>query len=174
MSTLFENKELEFGGELTKKEFKQYNLYVTKKERYRLFFTAILIGFVCYQLIVPDIQLITSVMIALALAFLMIPITRMLSNYKAEKEFNSDQLIQNHISYSADHEGIKQRIKKSHSHYEWADILTAFEHSDMFRLQLSERKAIVLPKRYFENEKEVEAFKELVKEQLPSDKIKFM
>ena len=91
---------------------------------------------------------------------------------RIRKEYNSDRMIKSELSYTINKEGIKQKIRRSTTYYEWEDIFKVCEKKDMFLVYVSRNKAILLPKRYFNLDDEIVTFKNLVRDRLTEKKIK--
>lgn len=91
---------------------------------------------------------------------------------RIRKEYNSDRMIKSELSYTINKEGIKQKIRRSTTYYEWEDIFKVCEKRDMFLVYVSRNKAILLPKRYFNLDDEIVTFKNLVRDRLTEKKIK--
>ncbi|WP_416147820.1 YcxB family protein [Salipaludibacillus sp. HK11] len=163
-------------GTLSYKDFKQHNFHHQKN---------ILIGFFLFALLLVFSMLITSVfsgspslvlLISLVIAAIVAGITTLililLITFRIRKEFKSDQMIKNELRYIYSDEGINQQIKKSNVYIEWADILKAYEHKEMFRVYISKNKVLVMPKRFFGSQKDITLFKALVNKHVGEEKMR--
>lgn len=167
-------------GTLTKKEFTKHGDYHFNK----IFYTICLLFFifsclyfliviwnsedlhkVFYYVIFASISLLFSSILLIAL--------KINTKLKAGREFKSDPLIKSEITYIISAQEIHQKIGKSNHYLEWKKIRKAYENNDMFRLYVSRAKAIVLPKRYFASEEDIQQLKMLITENLNKDKVKF-
>ena len=51
---------------------------------------------------------------------------------RIRKGYNSDRMIKSELSYTINKEGIKQKIRRSTTYYEWEDIFKVCEKRDIF------------------------------------------
>ena len=157
--------EIYVHGKLTSKEFIQYNILHTKKFRFRYFWLVYFLLFLLILLDIPfyltDSLLITAV-VALFIALLVIWLVKRLIIRRAAKEYDSDTLIQQEIHITIHQQGITQEIKgRTRSFYEWGNIVKGYESKYLFLLYVSKNKAILLPKRFFRTEADMEQFKRM-------------
>ena len=175
---MLQNQEAEVyaAGTFTYEDYKKHNNYHQKKMVISFAIFAFLIGMIVFPLnmsgswiiIIPIFFVVSLIISAIGTLFL-IGLLRL----RVRREFKSDQLIKNEIRYSITNEGINQQVKRSNSHLEWSDFISAFEHKDMFRLYISKHKAIVLPKRYFASKEDRISFKQIIETNMPSKKVKW-
>ncbi|PFA69794.1 hypothetical protein CN378_03230 [Bacillus sp. AFS015802] len=97
--------------------------------------------------------------------------TKAVIRIKAKREYKSDQLIKQEIIYSISKDGINQNRGRSINYIEWNEIVFVREHSPMFLLYVSKNKSIVLPRRFFESIEEIKLFKQIIRENVSSEKI---
>ncbi|WP_158234693.1 YcxB family protein [Lentibacillus sediminis] len=105
---------------------------------------------------------------ALAIAFIFAgPATLgsiLLRKRRLRREFESDKQAQNEVTFTINEERIHQKTINSTTEINWSDIFSAYEHKKMFRLYVSRNKVIVLPKRYFHSQQEIELFRDIAKQ----------
>ncbi|BCB05222.1 YcxB family protein [Bacillus sp. KH172YL63] len=167
------SKELSVTGTITPKEYKKFHSYHSGKlikwvviGTYILFFS--LLTYLLYQ--PGDIWdyeemaslLLVNSFLSVCLSFLFFLYGKGILFIKASREYKSDQLIKQDISYTFSGDGITQKRGRSVSYIQWKEIVSVREQPSMFLIYLSKSKAIVLPKRFFDSREELEAFKELI------------
>ncbi|WP_423190444.1 YcxB family protein [Alkalibacterium sp. f15] len=103
---------------------------------------------------------------ALLLSGLLYLFSKQLKKRQSIEEYKSDQLIKQMVNYTFDADGMTQLIKSSNNQYEWDDFFKARENKAMFLLYLSKNKALILPKRFFDSQKQIDTFKHLVSENI--------
>ncbi|WP_066190363.1 YcxB family protein [Gracilibacillus timonensis] len=80
-------------------------------------------------------------------------------------------MIHNKINYKINGSGITQIISPyTNTYFDWNNIIKGYENEDMFRLYISNNKAIILPKRFFKSKEDIMAFKQLISAN--TDKVK--
>lgn len=75
------------------------------------------------------------------------------------------------IRYVANKDGLTQTKGVSKVHYEWDDLISAYEYKDLFRVHVSKFLAIVLPKRFFKNDDDISEFRRLIRASMPEKKV---
>ncbi|MBU9722366.1 MULTISPECIES: YcxB family protein [Bacillaceae] len=160
-------KELSIKGTVRLEDFTKYNDYHSKKTTNAYFF----LFFFCYWAILLLLELlmqdnflfyIPKWVLALIMSLITIYSVKKSIKKRAIKEYESDQRIKNEISYTFSNEGINQHAGLSNNFYEWREIYLAKEHEKMFLLYTSKHKAIILPKRFFELNDDMDLFKMIV------------
>lgn len=94
--------------------------------------------------------------------------------YRSTSEYKSDTQIKSEITYIFSGENIYQKKGKSNAHFEWNDIISVYEHQDMYLLYVSKYKAIIVPKRFFVAEGQEELFKQIVSNNITTPKVKWL
>ncbi|MBU9713977.1 YcxB family protein [Evansella tamaricis] len=174
-----QEQELSIKGTVSLEDFSKYNAYHSKKSTYTYFFI-ILIGFwvilFLLELLVPDNLLfyIPKGVLALVISLITIFSVKKSLKQRAMKEYESDKRIKNEISYTFSGEGISQQTGRSNNFFEWSDIHLAREYEEMFLLYISKHKAIILPKRFFQLNDDIDLFKIIVTKHIESSKNKFL
>jgi hypothetical protein len=167
-------------GTLTKKEFTMHGDYHFKKILHTIFLSFMIFSFLTF--VIPtwnaeDLDKVFSYIIfalfSLVLSSILLVGLKIITKLKTAREFKSDPLVKKEITYIISSQEIHQKIGKSNNYLEWGQIRTAYEHTDMFRLYVSRAKAIVLPKRYFASEEEIQLLKRMIITNLSKDKVKF-
>ncbi|EQB36293.1 MULTISPECIES: YcxB family protein [Virgibacillus] len=112
---------------------------------------------------------ITIILSSLTASFITVPlilILKFILRIRVRKEFQSDTQIRHDLSYLISEQRIHQKRGSSNTYFEWGDIFKAYEHKKMFRLYVSRNKAILLPKRFFKTNKDIELLKNMVHKNL--------
>ncbi|MGD6802187.1 YcxB family protein [Rossellomorea vietnamensis] len=168
-------------GSITKKDFINHNRYHIKKFNRRVLLLSFIL-FMAYFVInswnfIEDLLDWTfSIVLGLifALFFSSVLFWQLIIRLRAGKEYKSDQLLQNEITYIFSSEELQQKIRKSSNYFEWHDFLIIYERPDMFQLFISRNKAILLPKNHFRSKAEEEKLKKLISENVRKEKVKFL
>lgn len=179
------NDELSIKGTLSLEDFLMYNKYHSQKfiKIYFIFSFFTLSALLIIQempqllgasLLFSAIVLIPKFILALILSFLVILfVKKIILKRQATKEYESDQLAKTETCYTFSNEGVNQKVRRSNNHYSWSDFQLSIELEEMFLLYVSKRKALVLPKRFFSSNDDIELFKRIVSENMDNSKMKF-
>ncbi|RCW66945.1 YcxB family protein [Saliterribacillus persicus] len=169
------SKEISIAGTLSYADFKKYNSYHRRKIvigyfafAFLAFFYILSNGITSNGVSVYPLAAILSFVASATLTLILI----LLLGIRIRREFKSDQIIKNEISYVINNEGINQKIRRSNLFIDWSDLLVAKEDHDMFRLYISKNKAMILTKRFFNSTEEINTLKTLIKNNLNSKKVK--
>jgi YcxB-like protein len=167
-------------GTLTKKEFTKHGDYHFKKILHTIFLSFMIFSFLTYVIATWNAEDLDDVfsyiffaLFSLILSSVLLIGLKIITKLKAYREYKSDPLVKREITYIISSQEIHQKIGKSNNYLEWEQIRTAYENTEMFRLYVSRAKAIVLPKRYFASEEEIQLLKRLITKNLSKDKVKF-
>ncbi|TYS58523.1 YcxB family protein [Sutcliffiella horikoshii] len=179
--SLPENDTLVLRGTLTEKEFVKYGYYHFKKLHmilfyFLLFFTFLVFAVPTTKAVEADLYIYFYLLYAIISLVVSLPallLGKFAVKVKASSEYKSDQLIKNEMTYTFNANEIQQKFDRSIGYYDWNQIQAAYESKDMFRLYVSRAKAIILPKRFFSSEVEIQLLKSLIKENLSKEKVKF-
>ncbi|MBM7587638.1 hypothetical protein JOC86_004212 [Bacillus pakistanensis] len=171
-----ENKEILISGTLNYKEFKKYFRYHTRKLVWGYFlFVVVLFLFLFRDSMFEDwFSVVFTLVLSFILSGVFTLILMFLMQMRVRKEYKSDQLIKNQITYRISDEGIHQKNGRSNAYFEWGNIISAHEHKELFLLYISKNKAVVLPKRYFNSSEEISSFKKVVGKNVLTKKVKMM
>ncbi|MGD7044819.1 YcxB family protein [Jeotgalibacillus proteolyticus] len=179
---LLDENKLTVSGTVTKEEFNKYGKYHFELA-YRIIFYSLFI-FIFFIFAIPTINMadadfyiflfIPYAIFSLLVSFLVVLIGKFTSKIRTSREYNSDQLIQKEITYTFTPKEIQQKFDRSVGYFEWNQIQNVHENKDMFRLYVSKAKAIILPKRFFNSNAEIELLKKLVRDKLDNNKVKLM
>jgi hypothetical protein len=176
-------RELSVSGTLTSKEYKKFSSFHTGKwiiwfviSTYILFFS--LLSYLLYN--PGDIfnfgemasLLFVSSTLSVLISLLFFLYAKGVIRIKAGREYKSDHLIKNEITYTFSEDGINQKRGRSINYIEWNQIVSIKEYPPMFLIYVSKNKAMVVPKRFFECDEERKLFKKIIKENVTSEKNK--
>lgn len=164
-----ESGGIQFAGTLTKNEYKKYNLYARRKYRVKATVLFFIFSFLLYAILFR--RVIFSLFFAAFFALILWLLLRVVIPFKARNEWASNRLIKQVIQYTATNEGIVQVRDASQILYRWTDFISAYEHKEMFRLHISNNQGILIPKRFFSNEEDRNAFRELLGESMPDKSV---
>lgn len=177
------NRELSVSGTLTFKEYKKFSSFHTRRwikwlvlSTFILFFPLITYilynpGDIFYFEKMAAIFLVSST-VSVSISVIFFLYAKGIIRIKASREYKSDQLIKNEFTYTFNENGINQKRGKSITYIEWNDIVSIQEYPPMFLIYVSKNKAIVLPKRFFKINEEIKLFKEIIIENVASEKNK--
>ncbi|WP_113928334.1 YcxB family protein [Bacillus sp. P14.5] len=118
--------------------------------------------------------IILGLIFATVISSVLLVFAKVFTKFRAAKEYKSDQLLKNEITYIFSSDEIQQKIRKSTNYLEWNDILKVREHPDMFQMYISRNKAILLPNSYFSSKADKEKLKQLISENVSKEKVKFL
>ncbi|MFT8363064.1 MAG: YcxB family protein [Sporolactobacillus sp.] len=164
-----ESEAIQFAGILTKNEYKKYNLYARRKYRFKATVLFFIFSFLIYAMLFR--KIISSLFLAAFLALVLWLLLRVVIPFKARSEWVSNRLIKQAIQYTATKEGIVQVRDASQILYRWTDFISAYEHKEMFRLHISNNQGVLIPKRFFSNEEDRNAFRKLLGESMPDKSV---
>ncbi|GAA0300275.1 hypothetical protein GGQ92_001512 [Gracilibacillus halotolerans] len=159
-------KVLYASGILSKEEFVKLNVF------HRRGFSFIVSIFVpLYFFITNDYNFNLNFILLIPFMFifilLLIIMSKMLFKYSARKQFDSDPLARLERKYTITTTGItEQIIGKSHVDFKWSDVKKSFELDHLFVLYISNRSALLIPKKFFNSAEDISAFKEIANENL--------
>ncbi|NHM30049.1 YcxB family protein [Neobacillus terrae] len=162
---------LELSGTLTFNDFKRYNFHAKKKPETYYFFSVIIVLFFIFKMFNPELGIGYSLFVSIIIGIVVEIIRWFLLYLRVRKEFTSDQVIKNEVKYWINGNGINQERKASNIQIEWNDIISIYEYKDLFRLQISSNKAIVLPKSFFHSKGDINRFKKIIRQNINSKKL---
>lgn len=168
-----DKQSVDFGGALRLEEFIKYNQYHMKNFNNRFMISSFIFCILFFSLM--DLQI--GFLSLLFMSLITVVITRFLiinkiTEIRSKKEYESDKILQNEIRYIADEDGINQKVKRTNFLFEWEDILLIKKYNDLYCLYVSKNKAIVIPIRYFDSEKEIQIFEKIINDNFPAEKVK--
>ncbi|MDG5471448.1 YcxB family protein [Jeotgalibacillus sp. ET6] len=183
---LLDEDKFTVSGTVKKEEFNKYGLYHLKKFHRILFYFLLIFTFLIFA--IPTINTIDADLYIYMYIFLFIPyaiislivslpalfLGKFSSKIKTSREYDSDQLIQKEITYTFSSKEIQQKFDRSVGYFEWNQIQNVYENKDMFRLYVSKAKAIILPKRFFNSDAEIDLLKKLIRDNVDNKKVKLM
>ncbi|WP_173916789.1 YcxB family protein [Halobacillus sp. Marseille-Q1614] len=168
------NQKLEVRGTLTASDYRRHSNYNRKKMKNIYFIASLLMFFfVIFQslegplLFVMGLTMIIALLLAIAMSFFL---SGMIS-IRATRDYKNDPVSQHEIQYTFRAGNIKQKLKNSTNDYQWTDIIAAFEQEELFQLYVARNHAMILPKRFFKSEEEVEQLRELIEKNAKSAKV---
>ncbi|WP_313134368.1 YcxB family protein [Anaerocolumna sp.] len=91
-----------------------------------------------------------------------------------KKQFRTNKLLQQETEYTISENGIHRKSESFDSTYKWYDIYKIIEKENMFIIYESSNSVLILPKRFFNSDKELAKVKELIKEKMDADKYKML
>lgn len=167
-------------GTLSKQEFKKHGDYHFNKIFYTICTLFFIFSYLYFLTVIWNSEDLHKVfyyvifaLISLVFSSILLIAFKINIKLKAGREFKSDPLIKCEITYIISAQEIHQKIGRSNHYLEWKQIRKAYENNDMFRLYVSRAKAIVLPKRFFASEEEIQQLKLFITENLNKDKVNF-
>ena len=94
----------------------------------------------------------------------------MLTKKYLRKQFRTNKLLQLETEYIISENGIQRKSVSFDTTYKWDDIYKIIEKENMLIIYESSNNVSILPKRFFNNDKELVSVKELIKEKMNADK----
>lgn len=166
-----ENREpVTVSGSITVDEFKKYQAYHVRRINLSFFFVVLVVFTLMFVSVIDAIWFISiwfAALFALVPSGLFLLFVKTLNRYRAKKEFESDPIALNEMTYTFSEEGVHQKVRRSDNYYEWSDFSSFQETPELFLLYVSKRKAILLPKRFFRSNEQQERFRSMVGEHRP-------
>lgn len=172
------NQEVTFHGTPTRKDFRQYYRYHTQRTMYYLSLTVFLLVwfilsviFIFYGLGLTYTPLEFFFTYSFALCF---PVIYLLIWYANAwlRSFHDDReskaSIKN-VYYEAGPEEIHIQTSNTQAHYRWEDIVSIYEHRDMFRLYITKRRGFFIPKHYFDSSEQIGHFRHFLEQHAPTN-----
>lgn len=170
------NQEVLAKGAISLKEYKTFTKYHIRKRETILFIFYLALLFIPSYVVLKDYTpsaTIFSILFSVMLLSLLIFAIRLIIMRFAVKEYKSEPNAKGETTYIFSAEGIRLKSERSDTLYKWEDIKRATQKKEMLILYVTTIKAIVLPKRFFKTEKDIELFKGIVLENIDVIKIKF-
>lgn len=87
-----------------------------------------------------------------------------------KKQFHTNKLLQQEMEYIFSENGLHRKSESIDCTYIWDDIYKIIERKNMFIIYESSNGVLILPKRFFNNDKELIRVKELIKENMSQNK----
>jgi YcxB-like protein len=179
---LLTEKGLTVNGIVTKEEFNKFGLYHFKRFHIITFYFLLVVVFLVFAIPTSTmVELDVYIyfiglygVISLVSSLLVLLIGKTAVKVRSSKEYKSDTLIQNNITYTFSEYEIQQTFGRSAGYFEWSNVRSVYEDKDMFRLYVSKSKAMILPKRFFDSDSEIDHFKKLLRDQVDERKVKLM
>lgn len=91
-----------------------------------------------------------------------------------KKQFHTNKLLQQEIEYIFSENGLQRKSESIDCIYKWSDIYKIIERKSMLIIYESSNGVFILPKRFFNNDKELIRVKELVKENISKNKYEML
>ncbi|WP_082234481.1 YcxB family protein [Halobacillus massiliensis] len=168
------NQKLEVSGVLTKGDYRKHSNYSRKKIKNIYFIgTLILFFIVIFQSLQGPLLFVAglTMIIALLLAMIMSFFFSGMISLRATRDYKSDPVSQKEIQYIFRPGNIKQKLQNATRDYKWTDITAAYEQEEMFQLYVAKNHAMILPKRFFASEEEVEHLRQLIEKHVTTTKV---
>lgn len=160
-----ENIFISFSGKLAFKEFNKARNYQLRT----IFWCLCLLMFVFDFLnFVRNIPWIIALIYSLIYTIGFVILAKILKIILYSIQYKTESLFKNERHFSIDDDGIYISTKNSKLFYGWSEFRSVHELKKIYLLNLSAVRAIIISKRFFNNEEDVKTFKRFV-----SDKIIF-
>ena len=167
-------EEVSFKGKLTFEDYRKSSFYHSRNR----FLKTLLILFISYTLVFWGIYTkrfdTTAILLALSCSIVTEIFLIITTYFRIKSVFYSESLLKLEQNYFANMDGISIKTEQTNALYLWNDIIASKEYKDMFILQVSKIKAMVIPKRYFSSEDDIKCFKSLIIEKSMSSKVKLL
>lgn len=164
-----ENNEINFIGKLTFKEFRK-----SKSHQMRIIvqaapFLILILGFFIYARNTP---LMVSVIISLFYTIVFVILLHIMLLIIYQIQYKTDPILKNERQFSIQKDGLHISTKNSEVFYGWDGLRSACDYKNIYLLYVSALRMIMIPKRFFDKEEEIEAFERLLSAHISSEKIK--
>ena len=170
------NQQVSAKGIVNLKEFKRYNKYHVRKREMTCFFLSLVLFFITFYVSMTGDFLsviIFSILFSVITSILLTFVIKLINIRAAMKEYKSESKIKSEMIYIFNSEGIRLKTESSDALFRWEEIQRAIQKKEMFILYVTTIKAIVIPKRFFCTEEDIELFKGIVLENMDATKVKF-
>lgn len=87
-----------------------------------------------------------------------------------KKQFHTNKLLQQEVEYIFSENGLHRKSESIDCTYKWDDIYKIIERENMLIIYESSNSVLILPKRFFNNDKELIRVRELIKENMSENK----
>lgn len=162
-------------------DYKRFVLYHGRKTIIIeiLFIIAAYVGTLVYLILsddeLLDLSLFLLIMIPLGIITIAVVIfvLRQIALYRIKRIYKSDKLFQKLQNYTINDTGIKMESESGNGTMKWDEVFRVDESKDSFLIYLSRIKALMLPKKFFDNDEQMKLFRKLVRFNMPSKKVKF-
>lgn len=174
-----ENKEIKLNIQLTEKDYFKFQLdhigfFKSKKWWIYSIILISIIVFVYVPVIITD--GVSCINFKLLLPFLVVGCVLIISLFslkaKIKSSFASDPTIYNPMEIIITNEGMMIKAYKANINPSWEDIFRYIITKDTIYIYTSEIKSIIIPKRFFENENDINTLTELLKAKVDLSRLK--
>ncbi|WP_226577266.1 YcxB family protein [Halobacillus litoralis] len=167
--------EVKVSGILKKNEYKLYHAYYYSSLILGLFtITLILFGVLFYPAVDGSLlkRAVYAFGFALVPAAFVVFVTKFVIHLRSTGEYTSDQLNRHRYTYTINDEGISLEEKQANQSFTWKDLLSFHDHPRMFLVYVTGNNVLVLPKRYFETNQQIESFVQILTDHSPYKKVR--
>ncbi|TGA97796.1 YcxB family protein [Sporolactobacillus shoreae] len=164
-----ENNDINFIGKLTFKEYRQARSHKMRMIDWIATLLILILGFLIYAKNTP---LIASVIISLFYTLVFVVLLQMMLWIIYRIQFKTDPILRNERCFSVQKDGLHVSTKNSEVFYGWDGLRSACDYKNIYLLYVSALRMIMIPKRFFDKEEEIEAFECLLSAHISSEKIK--
>ncbi|WP_353958598.1 YcxB family protein [Sporolactobacillus laevolacticus] len=162
--------DIEFGGTGSFDDYKKLVFYARRKSLIIMMTCYFLVLFFIIMTTIPLVWFVSAILSLIA-TFAVFILAVLLLYFRIKREYASNKSMKQEIRYVANKDGLTQTKGVSKVHYEWDDLISAYEYKDLFRVHVSKFLAIVLPKRFFKNDDDISEFRRLIRASMPEKKV---
>ncbi|MCO7126524.1 YcxB family protein [Sporolactobacillus shoreicorticis] len=158
-----EDQDIQFGGKLTFQEYRKGNAPVGRK----IIFCGVFLGLVSnFFLNLRSTSWLPSLFYALFFALCILIGCCILMYVEYFVIYKIDREIRQERRFLIRNEGVQVRTADSEAFYQWSNFRSIRNNKKLYILYRSVIKGIIIPKRFFQNEKQQKEFEKLILEKL--------
>jgi hypothetical protein len=90
------------------------------------------------------------------------------ARFAVDRAYRSDPFLKYQQTYIINEKGIEIKSERGNKIVKWDDFTDMNEYNDMFIFTVSKSNAVVIPRRFFEDENDIIVFKEIVENNVGS------
>ncbi|MDD7793174.1 YcxB family protein [Clostridium sp. 'White wine YQ'] len=156
-------KEVKVKGKLTLEDYKKLTSYYMGRLSKQMLIVVYLLFLGVYGIIFYKRYGIPFVLIAGVFGTLVVYLALYIATrQRIKKTFKKDTALNNDFVYTINKKGVHVQSERGGDIYYWKDITEATNHKDLYILNIPKVKTILIPKNFFGDEDETEAFKKIV------------
>lgn len=168
--------EIKVNTVLTAGDFQEFNLWFSTNSRIILNAFSVVAYTAAMLAVTKDYTPVSLTILAVSAALLAAVlwfITKSSISKKSKKAFESDSLAQQAQNYTLSDDGLQYESESGSGQVKWADMHKVNETANLFVLFVSSNRALIVPKRFFQDAGDVDAFKDLARKHMFSSRVKF-
>ncbi|RKD69605.1 YcxB-like protein [Sinobaca qinghaiensis] len=162
-------------GQVSKQEFVMYNLFHARKRFLISTASLFLLMWLLFAMLTNSTEMFGDNFPVLGISIFggLVYVIAVFAFQKsiAKKTYEKDPTERMHITYFISAKEIFLQHEKGRRTFVWDDVYKAHIRKDKYLLYMGPHKALLVPFRFFESDKEKQAFEELMKTELSADQV---